>query len=301
MSIAVSFILIYVDDILHAFGGKDGGRGIRDRLHRNLIKFGIPPLTIHSLTMKESVSFLGMNIMYLPDRRIYVSQPGHADAIVNNFPTKAVNGIKPKSCPLPANFSTRKLVANDEKLLAPEDTSLYNKWLQTIAWLNKTRIDLCAAVAYKQKRCSNPRRIDWLDLEHMVGYLKGSVSRGVVKAPDDTSSVIIAIDAAWAIHERRENHSGCLTFIGNLTLAAVLWKSWIQRVVAPSSTNAELIADSDMLDNGFLVHSYLSFLRKGVNPTITVLQDNTSTITIAYLGRPSAQARRRYIGIRYFW
>ena len=35
-----------------------------------------------SLTMKESVSFLGINIIYLPDRRIYVSQPG---AIVKNY------------------------------------------------------------------------------------------------------------------------------------------------------------------------------------------------------------------------
>jgi hypothetical protein len=31
---------------------------------------------IHSLTTKKSVSFLGINIIYLPDRRIYVSHPG---------------------------------------------------------------------------------------------------------------------------------------------------------------------------------------------------------------------------------
>jgi hypothetical protein len=34
---------------------------------------------------------------------------------------------------------------------------------------------------------------------------------------------------------------------------------------------------------------------------IEIFQDNTSTVTISYMGRPSAAARRRYIDIRYFW
>jgi hypothetical protein len=34
---------------------------------------------------------------------------------------------------------------------------------------------------------------------------------------------------------------------------------------------------------------------------LEIYQDNTSTVTISYMGRPSAAARRRYIDIRYFW
>ena len=30
-------------------------------------------------------------------------------------------------------------------------------------------------------------------------------------------------------------------------------------------------------------------------------QDNTSTITVAYMGRPSLQSRRHFVDIRYFW
>jgi hypothetical protein len=33
----------------------------------------------------------------------------------------------------------------------------------------------------------------------------------------------------------------------------------------------------------------------------SVFQDNTSTITIAYMGRSSSHAKRRFIEIRYFW
>mmetsp|Transcript_16161 Transcript_16161/g.23536 ORF Transcript_16161/g.23536 Transcript_16161/m.23536 type:complete len:115 (-) Transcript_16161:92-436(-) len=68
-----------------------------------------------------------------------------------------------------------------------------------------------------------------------------------------------------------------------------------------SSTEAELIGLSDMFDLLLVARRLLEFLLVKVTTPMEIFQDNTSTITISYLGRPSLHARRRFIDIRYFW
>jgi hypothetical protein len=140
-----------------------------------------------------------------------------------------------------------------------------------------------------------------MDLEHIVGYLQKTQDKGIVINVDDISQVLVDIDASFASHDNRKSHSGCTIRLGREKKSLVLFKSWTQKIVTPSSTDAELVALSDMADNGFLVWSYLKFFFDRVDKTIVVRQDNTSTITIAYLARPSMHSRRRYIDIRYFW
>jgi len=48
---------------------------------------------------------------------------------------------------------------------------IFLKWVQSLAWATRSRLDLCCAVAHKQTNCASPRVVDIYDLEHMVGYL----------------------------------------------------------------------------------------------------------------------------------
>ena len=81
----------------------------------------------------------------------------------------------------------------------------------------------------------------------------------------------------------------------------IVWKSLKQKVVSLSSTSAELIGLSDMFDLLQCAHELAEFLHARQEMPFTVFQDNTSTITIAYMGRSSSHAKRRFIEIRYFW
>ena len=74
-----------------------------------------------------------------------------------------------------------------------------------------------------------------------------------------------------------------------------MWKSLKQKVTTVSSTSAELIGVSDMS------HELAEFIQARQETPFTVFQDNTSTITIAYMGRSSSHAKRKFIDIRYFW
>jgi hypothetical protein len=82
----------------------------------------------------------------------------------------------------------------------------------------------------------------------------------------------------------------------------IVWKSLKQKVVSLHSTSAELIGLSDQFDLLQCANDLLQFILAGCQKLpFTVFQDNTSTITIAYMGRSSSHAKRRFIEIRYFW
>ena len=58
---------------------------------------------------------------------------------------------------------------------------------------------------------------------------------------------------------------------------------------------------SDMFDLLQCAHELAEFIQARQETPFTVFQDNTSTITIAYMGRSSSHAKRRFIDIPYFW
>jgi len=81
----------------------------------------------------------------------------------------------------------------------------------------------------------------------------------------------------------------------------LVWKSLKQKVTTVSFTSAELIGVSDMFDLLQCAHELAEFIQARKETPFTVYQDNTSTITIVYMGRSSSHAKRRFIDIRYFW
>ena len=110
--IAESYVLIFVDDILHFYNGVGiEGKSIRDKLHEDLSKNGLPPLKSHELSAKNSITFLGLSVQQLPDGRI-VSRPGYTQAIISGHQYR-----KKQRSPLPADFNSRKIPDEKSQLL----------------------------------------------------------------------------------------------------------------------------------------------------------------------------------------
>ena len=172
----------------------------------------------------------------------------------------------------------------------------------SIAWLVRTRPNIATAVAHKQTNCSAPRDIDNRDLAYMIGFLANNLNAGMVIDCRDTQ-LYLYVDVGHATHTDKKSHTGALVTMGKLGEGGVpiIWKSLKQKVVSLSSTSAELIGLSDMFDLIQCAHELVTFLQVPQDTPFTVFQDNTSTITIAYMGRSSSHAKRRFIEIRYFW
>jgi hypothetical protein len=88
---------------------------------------------------------------------------------------------------------------------------------------------------------------------------------------------------------------------GDKKKSPISWGSSKHKLVSDSSTAGELITASDKADKTLHLTDQFEFLLVNVRKPVTIMQDNTSTITIAYLGRPSLHSRRRYLDIRYYW
>ena len=298
--VATSYILIYVDDFAHIWKGiGNAGKIIRDQLHRRLVEEGLPPLKCHALTMQTSVSFLGMSIQMLEGWRYFVSQPGYTQAIIEAFGYE-----RKRSSPLPSDFNSRKPTGDDAVPITAEEQSQYRKQVMSIAWLVRTRIDIALAVAHKQTRCVGALKVDLRDLDHIMGYLASTPSKGIIIHCTNLQ-LCLYVDVGHATHPDMKSHTGSLVTCGEYGkdsgVAPIMWSSNKQKVVTLSSTSAELVGVSDKFDKLQTAHDLFQFLKiKQVQP-YKVFQDNTSTITIAYLGRPSAHANRRFLEIRFFW
>ncbi len=173
----------------------------------------------------------------------------------------------------------------------------------TARWLVRTRPNIAAAVAHKQTNCSAPRDIDNRDLAYIIGFIiANNLNVGMVIDCKDVQ-LYLYVDVGHATHEDKKSHTGGLVSMGKLGEHGVplVWKSLKQKVTTVSSTSAELIGVSDMFDLLQCAHELAEFIQARQETPFTVFQDNTSTITIAYMGRSSSHAKRRFIDIRYFW
>ena len=167
------------------------------------------------------------------------------------------------------------------------------------AWLVRTRPDLAAAVSYKQTKCQTPRTLDRKDLQHIVAYLTGSSNLGITIRVKDLQPKL-SIDAALAVHDDRKSHGGAVLTAGD-DGPPLSWKSGKHDRVTSGSSECELFSLAIYLGLILSAQHLLTFLRVKVNKPMVVYQDNTSTITIAYMGRPSLHARRRFLDTKYFW
>jgi hypothetical protein len=142
---AVSIILVYVDDFMHIWKTYTGSDRIRDKLHADLRTKGLPPLKCSRLAESNSISFLGLSIQMLPGFRLFVSQPGYATALAEQYAYK-----RKQNSPLPPDFNSRTVSEEDQELLGEKDISHYRKEIMSIAWLVRTRPNIATAVAHKQ-------------------------------------------------------------------------------------------------------------------------------------------------------
>jgi hypothetical protein len=299
-TLGVSFLLLYVDDFLHVYGGPQGEK-VRDRLHEKLCKCGLPQLVVHKLTPQSPISFLGLSIAIISNGRFHVSQPGYIAALLENFPVQSTNELRIKDSPLPCNFSSRSAKGEGSTPLNETGRRAYLKWVQSLAWTLRTRPDIACAVTMKQTCCTAPTEFDWKDLEHIAGYLKSSPTRGMVLDIDSVEHMATNVDCGFGVHSDRKSHSGDVTRLGKEKKSAISWGSSKHKSVTDSSTSGELVTVSDKADKPLYLISQLEFLLVKVIKPVPIMQDNTSTITIAYLGRPSLHSRRRYLDIRYYW
>ena len=105
------------------------------------------------------------------------------------------------------------------------------------------------------------------------------------------------IDAAYGVHTDCKSSSGGVTVLGDA--GPISATSCKQSIVTKSSSEAELVASSDLMNGPFHVRRLL--IAQGYEPgPIVLYQDNLSCMALIAKGRAGSE-RTRHISIRYFW
>jgi hypothetical protein len=284
-----STISIYVDDCLHTYNDEQ----LRRELYAGLRNANIPQPVVQQLNYANDVSYLGMNISMKGPGKLYLSQPGYINEILNEFkPTR--------SYPTPCTEDIFKRPI-DELNGEPVDMTTYLSKLMKLMFLGtRTRPDLLLTLSVLSTKARGPNEYDMKRLDRVIGYLKETKDKGIKINVTDLK-LYAYFDASWACHSDLKGHTGIVITLGHNGFPLIC-KSKKQKVVSRSSTEAELIAMFEGLDYLLYMNRLAGFLGiRQNNDPITIYQDNTSAMTLAYMGKTASGSNSKFMDLKYFW
>ena len=103
------------------------------------------------------------------------------------------------------------------------------------------------------------------------------------------------VNSSYAVHPDMKSHTGVLMSLGK---GCTYTASNKQKLNRKSSTEAELVAIDDAMGQILWTSHFLA--AQGISvPTMTIYQDNKSTILLTENGRLSSSKRTRHLNVRY--
>jgi hypothetical protein len=135
----------------------------------------------------------------------------------------------------------------------------------------------------------------------MIEYMCNDTNHCLYLRPKSTR-VVSAADSSHAVHEDAKSHSGgCVGMEGyDNNHAYYIFVCGKQPIIAKSSCEAELIAQSTVGDYAVWLNDFLDELGYKSTEPIIMYQDNTSAIRIGSQGTGTFK-RSKHIKVRYFW
>jgi hypothetical protein len=246
--------------------------------------------------------FLGMHVTRDRHRRVLeLKSTAHIDDMLERF---GMADAKRALAPLPHKCVLVPRTPDQDPLLASAPyRALVGSLLYVAMW---TRPDIAFAVSLVARFQQDPAQQHWECAKHTVlRYLKGTARNvgltfSAAVGPRTTGSAEPAVlrgyvDASWGEDpSTRKSQSGYAFTLGN---AAISWKSSLQKTVALSSTEAEYLALSAAAKDALFLRNLMGDLWPALAKTVTLFEDNQSTIKQA--SNLQSSDRTKHIEIRH--
>jgi hypothetical protein len=230
----------------------------------------------------KEISFLGMTIesdeagLQLMMKPIVTSIIGDETGVATSPATETIFEVDDSSPLLPDS----------------EKKTFHTKVAQTLFLARYVRPDLLTATSFLTTRVQAPTKEDQFKMQRMIRYLNGTKDDKFIISKEPISEILAFIDAAFAQHADGKSQTGMLIQIGN---TPVVFKSGKQKIVTKDSTEAELVALSDKMQDVIDVKEFLEAQGFQLNPPV-LFQDNQSTIQI--VNSNGKDLRNKYMLVR---
>ena len=169
--------------------------------------------------------------------------------------------------------------------------------MQLMYLSQRGRTDIRTAVEFLSSRVANPDQDDYMKLGKVVKYLENTIHLTLRLQADETNLLQWWVDAAYATHPDMKGHTGTTFTMGH---GSIYSNSLKQKLVARSSTEAELVGVHDILPQILWTHNFLMSQGYPVQKNV-VYQDNMSAMLLENNGHKSSTKRTKHIELRYFF
>ena len=270
-------ICLFVDDILVTCVDD---AGIDELIAALKAEYG--EITVHR--DESDLSYLGMHLHSEGDKT-NVSQLAYVMELLTEY---QITGVA-------ASPATGSLFEDDgtHALLSVKGMALFHTQVAQLLYLaTRTRPDLLLSVSYLTTRVRAPNELDQKKLSRVFKYLNGTKEQVLVLGGASDLVIRAHIDAAFGLHGDARSHSGLVIKLGGST---VLCKSSKQKIMSKDSTEAELVALSDMVMQVLKAYEFMQSQGYGKNPPV-LYQDNMSTISLVTAG--GGKFRTKHMRVR---
>lgn len=268
----------HVDDLLLSTNSSE----MTAEVKKALSKYG--KLTWES----KSFTYLGMEIQQLEDHSVKVSMQAMTKKILEKH---SIN--RTADCPSNTElFNNKDEVGTDYS----KNSTDYKSKTYELMYLDRVRIDIKKECGELASLSNNPGEDSYKKLSKVQEYLSSTAKNYIILGAD-SPQVNVHIDAAYAVHEDSKSHSGIYITLGN-NGGPILVKSFKQKMVTNSSTEAELLALVDGIKKSLPLTKIMHELHLIDNPKATIWQDNLSTIAIAENGE-GVNGKAKHFRVRY--
>jgi hypothetical protein len=265
---------------------------MRNELYNAMKAANLPQPVVQELNLANTISYLGINIQMTGPKRITLSQPGYINEILKQYKPK-------KAYVTPCTQDIFKRPENELNGEPVDVTEYLSKLMKLMFLATRTRPDILLSVTALATKCRSPNKYDEERLDRIIGYLHHTKTLGI-KVHVTEPQIFAYIDASWACHSDLKGHSGILVTMGTNGFP-LMFKSQKQKVVTRSSTEAELVAMFTGLDIVLYLRRLMKFFGYNQSVPITIFQDNTSAIKMAYMGKGGSGSTSKYMDLKYFW
>jgi len=162
----------------------------------------------------------------------------------------------------------------------------YLRLLGQLSYLTNSRPDILTAVAYCATKCTKPTEEDYKKLLKIVAYLRQTPDFGLTmypKSPDDDDKLHLTayVDAAYMSHDDAGSHTGYTIAIGSKHPKSFFYsKSCKQKLVATSSTHAEIRALYDLTIQLVFIIGLFEEIQRPLHLPVLVYEDNQPAIDL---------------------
>ena len=237
---------------------------------------------------------LGCRITRCRTRRLLmIDQAQFVSTILREFQMEHCNAVR---TPCPKTRLTSDMCPQNDLERDAAASLPYRALVGKCMYLSTcTRPDISYAVRELARFMSNYGRRHYDAAKHLLRYLKGTISRGIIygDCTDLTPSFRAFCDSDWAMSERRKSVSGYIILCGG---GPISWSSKQQGIVALSTCEAEYISCTHCAREIIWLRSLFKELGFP-QPEATLLYcDNLGTVSCTH--DPHSHSRMKHIDIR---